>query len=354
MKTYRLKKDGIVYIVVPIANEKDVRGTLVVKAEDIVFSPTNFWKGMYRFFSLSTLIFLFGAAIVGITFGIFTSRNLVKRIRNILSSTDEWGLGDFTKLVDDPSKDELGQLARRLNQMALKLRRLFQVQQDFATLEERNRLARELHDSVKQQLFATSIWLNTSRFLIETNVQLSKEHLLKAEKLLHQTRAELSALILELRPVVLEGKDLSHALADYIAMWQEQTAIDAKLKLTGEKQIPPIFEEAYFRIIQEALNNVARHSEASQVNIHLDCDEEVTLIIEDNGLGFDINTEKQRGVGLSSMSERIHTLKGEIDIKSSPGNGVKITVRCNQAEVAVNAGGVNGTNDNKANYDFSR
>lgn len=359
MKTYRHEQDGIVYIVVPLANEKDVRGTLLVKAENIQFSPEHFWKGTSAFFGWSTLIFLIGAAFVGIAFGVFTSRSLVKRIRNILVSTDQWSKGDFTILVEDRSKDELGQLARRLNQMAHKIRRLFRVQQDFATLEERNRLARELHDSVKQQLFATSIWINTGKSLIEKDVNTANEHLQKAEKLLHQTRSELSALILELRPVVLEGKDLSRALMDYIAMWQEQTGIDVKLKLTGEKQILPVVEEAYFRIIQEALNNVARHSGASLVDIHLDCEEEVTLIIQDNGGGFDMYQNKQQGVGLSSMSERTQTLKGQISIQSSPGNGVKITIQCNQANILSDGlqhdfGGRNLKNDKHADFDFNR
>jgi NarL family two-component system sensor histidine kinase LiaS len=321
----------------------------------------NFWRTTFQFFGLSILAFLLGAAFVGIAFGIFTSRSLVRRIRRILSSTDRWSEGDFTTFVDDPSKDELGQLSRRLNQMAKQLRNLFRIRQDLATLEERNRLARELHDSVKQQLFATSIWLNTSKTLIGKDEKTSKDHLMKAENLLRQTQRELSALIRELRPVVLEGKDLSDALKDYVEMWQEQTGIHGDFKAIGKQQVPPIIEEVFFRITQEALHNVARHSLASRVTIHLICEEIVTLFIQDNGCGFDINRHNHQGVGLSSMRERIHILKGQIEIQSMPGEGVKITVQCNQKEIPTDSkvgirsylDEVKQNGDDRTNFDFN-
>ncbi|MBS4192265.1 HAMP domain-containing protein [Bacillus sp. FJAT-49705] len=337
LKSYSYTRDDILYIVAPLANEKDVRGTLVLKANDIHFSYFTFWKSSFQFFVLSILAFLLGAALVGIAFGIFTSRSLVRRIRKILSSTDRWSKGDFTTFVNDPSKDELGQLSRRLNQMAKQLRNLFRIRQDLATLEERNRLARELHDSVKQQLFATSIWLNTSKTLIGKDEKTARDHLMKAENLLHQTQRELSALIRELRPVVLEGKNLSDALKDYVEMWQEQTGIYVDLKTIEKQQVSPIIEEVFFRITQEALHNVVRHSQASVVTIHLICKEDVTLSIQDNGCGFDINSHNQQGVGLSSMRERIHILKGQIDIQSMPGEGVKITVQCSQKDISTDS-----------------
>ncbi|MDZ5608080.1 histidine kinase [Bacillus pseudomycoides] len=333
LKTYSYHKDGILYVVSPLANEKDVRGVLVVKAENIHFSLFDFWKVTFQFFGFSILAFLIGAAIVGITFGIITSRSLVRRIQKILNSTAEWSRGDFTTFVHDPSKDELGQLARKLNQMARQLSTLFRVRQDLATLEERNRLARELHDSIKQQLFATSIWLNTSKSLIGKDDDTAKEHLLKAENVLNQTQRELSALIQELRPVALEGKDLAHALRDYVGMWQEQSGIMVNLETSGQQPISPIIEEAFFRITQEALNNIARHSQANMVIIHLVCEEVVTLSIHDNGCGFDIQRVDQQGVGLSSMCERIHALKGYIDIQSEMERGVKITVQCKQTDI---------------------
>ncbi|WP_439742089.1 histidine kinase [Bacillus pseudomycoides] len=361
LKTYSYHKGGVLYIVAPLSNEKDVLGVLVVKAENIHFSLVDFWRATFQFFGFSILAFFIGAAIVGITFGIITSRSLVRRIQKILNSTDQWSQGDFTTFVHDPSKDELGQLARKLNQMAKQLHTLLRVRQDLATLEERNRLARELHDSIKQQLFATSIWLNTSKSLIGKDDDIAKGHLLKAENLLHQTQRELSALIRELRPVPLEGKNLAHALKDYVGMWQEQTGIIVNLETSGQQQVSPIIEETFFRITQEALNNVARHSQANMVMIHLDCEEVVTLSIHDNGCGFDIQRGARQGVGLSSMRERIHALKGNIDIQSGIEKGVKITVQCKQADIwednNPNANGyleeVTENGEGRSDFDFN-
>jgi NarL family two-component system sensor histidine kinase LiaS len=117
----------------------------------------------------------------------------------------------------------------------------------------------------------------------------------------------------------------------------------------------------FFRITQEALHNVARHSQASRVTIHLNCEEVVTLSIQDNGCGFDINSDNPQGVGLSSMRERIQILKGQIEIQSVPGEGVKITVQCNQKEIPTDSKvGMNSyieevkqNDDDRTDFDFS-
>ncbi|XEC95719.1 ATP-binding protein [Paenibacillus tarimensis] len=335
LTTYTYEEKGTVYIVAPIANKKAIKGTLVVKAEHLRFSFNNFREFMpnaLQFFGLSLLGFFVGAAIVGIAFGIVTSRNLVRRIRRILTSADRWSQGDFTTYVSDPSDDELGQLANRLNQMAKQLKQLLRTRQDLATLEERNRIARELHDSIKQQMFAISIWVNTAKSLIGQDELAARTHLAEAENLISHTQRELSALILELRPVAMEDKDLAHALEDYAHVWQEQTGIAADFEASGGHQVAPFMEEAFFRVTQEALSNAARHSGASAVKIRLECGELVTLSIRDNGCGFDVRRPDRQGVGLSSMRERIQALGGHIDIRSEKGSGTIITVRCPQMD----------------------
>ncbi|MDR4191210.1 sensor histidine kinase, partial [Bacillus pseudomycoides] len=95
-------------------------------------------------------------------------------------------------------------------------------------------------------------------------------------------------------------------LKDYAGVWQEQTGIMVNLETSGQQQVSPMIEETFFRITQEALNNVARQSQANMVMIHLECEEVVTLSIHDNGCGFDIQRGTRQGVGFSSMGERIH------------------------------------------------
>lgn len=334
--TYTYKDKKTVYIVAPIANKKAIRGALVVKAEQVHFTSSSlrdFMPVAFQFFGISLLGFFIGAAIVGVAFGIVTSRSLVRRIQRILVSANRWSQGDFTTFINDPSGDELGQLVNRLNQMAMQLKQLLRTRQDLATIEERNRLARELHDSIKQQMFAISIWVNTGKTLIEKDDNAAISHLLEAENLISHTQRELSALILELRPVAMEGKNLPSALEDFMQAWQGQTGIIADLEVNGKHRVSPEIEEAFFRIAQEALSNAARHSGASNVKLRLECGEHVTLFISDNGCGFDIRDIDRHGIGLSSMRERVQALGGQIDILSEKGSGTTITVRCLQTEI---------------------
>ncbi|WP_223067348.1 sensor histidine kinase [Paenibacillus caui] len=336
LTSYTFKSGGTAYIVSPIAQTNKIRGVLVVQAEHVRFSYYSFGGVLPRaflFIGQSLILFFLGAAIVGIAFGIVTSRSLVRRIRRILVSADRWSQGDFTTFVQDPSGDELGQLGQRLNQMARQLRLLLRTRQELATLEERNRLARELHDSVKQQMFAVSIWVNTAKSLIGQDEQTARSHLSEAESLISHTQRELSSLIQELRPVALESKDLAHALGDYLRSWQDQTGIAVDFEVSGEHRVSSSIEEAFFRIAQEALSNAARHSKATSVRVKLECGEIAQLSISDNGCGFDARQEAREGVGLSSMRERAQGLDGDIDIRSEKGKGTVIVVRCEQTGI---------------------
>lgn len=340
MRTYTAKVKDTVYIVAPIANHVEVRAVLVVKASHIHLasqSISQFIPNAASFFGISLLGFLTGATIVGIAFGIVTSRSLVRRIHKFLTSANRWSVGDFSVFVQDHAGDELGQLGHRLNHMAGQLKQLMRTQQDLAAIEERNRLARELHDSIKQQMFAVSIWVSTGRSLIEQDGAAAKSHLAEAEKLIGHMQRELNALILELRPIALEGKDLPRALSEYVSAWQEQTGITAAFDSLGDNEALPAIEEAFYRIAQEALSNAARHSGAGEVTIRLECSDSITLMIRDNGRGFD-ELHIRPGVGLSSMKERMAALGGKLDIWSEPGKGTLITAQCdsrgNQKEIS--------------------
>jgi NarL family two-component system sensor histidine kinase LiaS len=196
-------------------------------------------------------------------------------------------------------------------------------------LEERNRLARDLHDSVKQQVFATAMQVGTARALIDRQPETARLHLTEAEHLVRQAQQELTTLIRELRPAALEGKGLATALRDYLVDWSRQTEITGQLRVQGEQPLPLIVEQAFFRVAQEALTNVARHSQATAVEMHLAWQEaQVTLTIADNGRGFNVMATNGKGLGLRSMRERIEAIGGELTVTSSHGSGTQITVRC--------------------------
>jgi signal transduction histidine kinase len=220
------------------------------------------------------------------------------------------------------------EIARDQNQQLLEELRAAQRQvQDLAVAEERNRLARELHDSVKQQVFATIMQLGAARVLLDRDPAAARAHLIEAEQLAQQSGAELSLLIHELRPVALGDKGLVAAIQAYAADWSRQSKIAADLHARGAGALAPAAEHALVRVTQEALANVARHSQASAVTIDLDLAAgAATLTIADNGRGFDLGTAP-RGIGLESMRERLEALGGRLSVISSPGAGTTIEAR---------------------------
>ena len=179
------------------------------------------------------------------------------------------------------------ELARQHNlELIEELQSTQQKLQDLAVLEERNRLARELHDSVKQEVFAISMQLSAARTsLAETDSAYAP--VMQAEKLAQQAGAELTTLIHELRPPNLERKDLPTALKDHIAEWSRLNNDEVEANIEEGLSMPVPVEQALFRVAQEALSNVARHSHASRVFVTLAGQgEEVLLTIEDNGIGI--------------------------------------------------------------------
>jgi signal transduction histidine kinase len=269
------------------------------------------------------------AAIAGLIFGSITSREITRRLQKLSTAADRWSRGDFSTPAQDSSEDEVGQLSRQLNSMAEQLQNLLTTRQTLATLEERNRLARDLHDSVKQQVFAISMQIAATKILLIKDADAAARRLNEAEKLVRQAQQELTTLIRELRPVALEGKGLVEALRELTTQWTEQTGIVANLRVEDFRILPLTIEEALYRIAQEALSNVARHSKATLVQMVLMMTADtVTLSITDNGQGFDTTRPGHMGVGLLSMRERMKALGGDVQVESTPGKGTHIIVNC--------------------------
>jgi signal transduction histidine kinase len=218
--------------------------------------------------------------------------------------------------------------------MAEQLQNLLQARQKLATLEERNRLARDLHDSVKQQVFAVSMQIGAIKVLLRRDVDAAEVRLNEADKLVRQAQQELTSLIRELRPAALEGKGLAAALRELVTQWTQQTGIVANLRGEGSQTLPLTVEEALFRVGQEALANVARHSKATLVQMLLtSTDDTVTLSVIDNGQGFDTTYQGRLGVGLLSMQERMKALGGDVQLESAPGKGTRVVAHCSRLGV---------------------
>jgi NarL family two-component system sensor histidine kinase LiaS len=309
---------GETVIAVPIlAAGNRVVGVLV----DIQQAPYQF--GTPLDVILVTATFAIAAGIVGTVAGLLASRGITRRLRRLALAAHAWSRGEFQVAVRDRSRDELGQLARDLNSMAEQLQALFSTRQELATVEERQRLARDLHDSVKQDVFATALLVGAARTLVPADQEQAQAYLAEAEGLAEQARRELTTLIHELRPVALEGKGLATALQEYARRWSVRTGIVSDLQVAGECAVPIEAATALFRVAQEALANVARHSGADHVDVWLTCNDEVAYLqIRDNGKGFDTTQSAGMGVGLVSMRERIEAHQGTIEINSSPSGTV--------------------------------
>jgi signal transduction histidine kinase len=224
--------------------------------------------------------------------------------------------------------------ARRHNQQLLEELQATQRQlQGLAIAEERKRLARDLHDSVKQQIFAAAMQLGAARELMDRDPQSAKTHIAEAEQLTTQARDELTGLIHELRPAALEGKGLAEALREYVAGWSRRTHINTDMRVQGERAFPLDIEQTLFRVAQEALANVARHSRATKAAVQLIYENDSAMLtVADNGQGFEAEALNRRGVGLSSMRERMESLGGKLQVTSQPDGGTRIIAYCHSAK----------------------
>lgn len=262
--------------------------------------------------------------LVGALFGSLMSRWLVRRLVKVTQATESWSQGNFSSMIADRGDDEIGAMTRQLNSMAGRLEQLLSERQNIAVLEERNRMARDLHDSLKQQLFAGIMQVWSAQGLLNTNVTGAKERLDTIEVLLGQAQQELSTLIHQLRPLALVDKPFSEALRDCSEQWGRQHNMVLDLDI-AEVDLSLKAEEALLRITQEALSNVARHSHASTVQVQLvNQQDQVVLTISDNGRGFDPEHVSTQGIGLQSMRERMEMLQGAFSIVSKEGHGTCI------------------------------
>jgi two-component system, NarL family, sensor histidine kinase LiaS len=274
------------------------------------------------------LLFVLAATTLGILTGVIFSRSLTRRLRRITNAARDWSRGDLQVTVHDTSPDEIGQLAQDLNGMAGQLQQLVTARQELAVVLERHRLAQDLHDSIKQQLFVMTMLVGAARANAASQPEV-RATLEDVEAIATGAHQELTALIRALRPVALpDGKPLAAALHDLIVSWSQSTGIDVVTHIDEDICAAPEVEQAIFRVTQEAIANIARHSGATALTIEADVREgALRLAVTDNGHGFDTARAQSWGLGISGMRERMETVGGELAIASGSG-GSRIEARC--------------------------
>jgi two-component system NarL family sensor kinase len=230
------------------------------------------------------------------------------------------------------SREDLGLLytVGDLLSIAIERARLYAKSAELGAVEERNRIAREIHDTLAQGLAGITLQLETADALLEAGAEPERVGT-SVRRALTQARASLEEArrsVLELRASPLKGRTLAEALAALVAGWREQNGIDATFEEAGDStHLPARVELALYGIAREALANVARHASAEHVRVVLTLEAGIArVVIEDDGDGFDPTRVAEGRFGLVGMSERAKLLGGRLRIESEPGAGTRVEV----------------------------
>jgi len=204
--------------------------------------------------------------------------------------------------------------------------------QQIAVLEERRRLARELHDSVTQSLFSMSLLAQVLPDLWKVDRAEARAGLTQIRDLTRGALAEMRALLFELRPAALGERSLAHALREHAGAFAQRTGVPIALDIASDLALPEAVEQAFFRIAQEALANIARHARAHQARVALINGRPVRLLIADNGQGFQPERVAAGSFGLNSMRERAASIGARLEVRSTVGQGAEIIVEWSEPD----------------------
>jgi signal transduction histidine kinase len=313
----------------PIAAAGRLVGAAYVQAPEyrlfqgFILMPALLGAGL----ALAALVVVFTP--IGLTFGLLTMRGPVRRLRELVGASTDLAAGNFSRRVQPRGADEVAQLERQFNETAGKLEGAVQAQRDLAArnarLAERGRIARELHESISQELFSLRLTLGGLE-MDERDPELT-ERLGQLGESVSRAIRQMRALMLELRPVDVDQLDLEAGLRELA------TAYAARLGIAVDADIEPVQldvdrADALLRIAQEALSNVARHSGASRIELALRrSGDAVNLSVTDDGRGFDPAAPESRlGIGLELMRERAAEIGGRAELRSDPKGGTRLLV----------------------------
>jgi signal transduction histidine kinase len=207
--------------------------------------------------------------------------------------------------------------------------RLYRQAEQLAVLRERERLARELHDSVTQSLYSLTLLAEASqRLLASGDLERAGEYTARLGEIAQQALKEMRLLVYQLRPLVLKREGLAGALQQRLDAVEKRAGVDARLLVEGRLDLPASVEEGLYRIAQEALNNALKHAAPRSLVVRIQgYARHVALEVEDDGRGFDPGAANdQGGMGLTSMRERAERLGGTFSLISAPGDGTKVRV----------------------------
>ncbi|WP_284141149.1 sensor histidine kinase [Virgibacillus sp. LDC-1] len=305
--------------------------------------PTDNWQFLLdkTIADVPILYIIIGIPIVaGTVFGVSIGWYWRQRTLRIARQLDELAKG---QPVSRPGEQDgqLKKIDQALERVEEKLRNQTEQAQRQATIDaverekslqeivvqERNRLARELHDSVSQQLFAASMMMSTINEMnapIEPTMQ-RQLHLI--EKAIHQSQSEMRALLLHLRPVPLKGKSIQEGIEELLQELSQKVPMSIHWQIE-DMEIAKGIEDQLFRILQEAISNTLRHANATKLEVlFIERDGMVIMRSVDNGVGFDLKKVKTSSYGLNNMHERALQVGGMLKVISLPDEGTRLEVK---------------------------
>jgi signal transduction histidine kinase len=318
-------REGAYTIRRAIATLRDDTGTPALLFVELrIPSP---WRRLLSDSSFESPTMLGFLIVFGIASSIFVATWVTRRLNRIARAATAWSAGDFSGHIGDRSRDELGSLSALLDRMAVDLKSLLRTRAQLATLAERQRLARDLHDTVKQKAFALNLQLATARRVLAAAPGV--ERLQTAQRLTQQIQQELAQIIDEMR-----ASDAELPFAERLRLraveWSHTSGMALRFDLDDAPPLAAPTEESLLRIVDEALSNILRHSGATRVDIVFRCAaQRICLSIADNGHGTSgaPASVPASGMGLDNMRARALALPGgEFEFAMQPGRGACVAI----------------------------
>jgi signal transduction histidine kinase len=265
----------------------------------------------------------------GLAFGLLSTRRLTRRLKRLAALTLEVADGGFERRVSVSGHDEVSQLEENFNRMAGQLQASMDARRQLAEANarhaERARIARELHDSISQELFSLSVLAGGLRRALPPGSGVLTE-VETMERTAEDTMREMQSLLLALRPVALDELGLASAIEGICHAYTERAGVEVRAELELA-ELSPALEHAILRVTQEALANAVRHADADRITVRLRaCEDLVVLEITDNGRGFDVAARQETavGLGLGAMRDRVTEHGGRLSVDSAPGTGTRV------------------------------
>jgi two-component system, NarL family, sensor histidine kinase LiaS len=329
---------------------------LGVSAAYIVVYPLSNWAELWNrhFMDIPFVIFIPAFSIaVGIILGIVSGMFWRRQLQNVEHSLHHLEQGRQMGSDEKPTISEIQSISEQIDRIGRQMSEQAKLSQRLATEkvedqeariqeiieQERNRLARELHDSVSQQLFAASMMMsaiNTTKHGTSENDREAKQ-LKMVEEMIHQSQLEMRALLLHLRPVALKNKTLQEGIEELLIELSQKVTMEIKWKVEAFPLDKGI-EDHLFRILQESVSNTLRHSKANKLEVLLiKRDELVILRIVDDGIGFEVETMNAGSYGMQNMHERAVEVGGTLKVISVKSKGTRLEVK---VPVMINGDGV--------------